>query len=786
MPQIGLGRPSKRNDGRKDTSQKKPPVVRPAVILRLEDGEVLASFERSKRLEDIALKWSYVVRNRKRWNAIPRARVALDERARADLASLGVQEEQLARARGHSVLEVSILAGDDDWVVRTLPWEALVSRATAQARRGDPQLIVRHLDTGTKRAAAVDTPHKLLFVESSPQSFANLYDYRSERMLVVQGSDLPQHEHLLSPTIEELERTVRSFSPEVVHLAGMDAREAVAESGRRRKNGDAPVRRRIDDGYVLKSRGFDPFDVAKPEHLAQVLCAGAAPPRLVACNFYNSAVKVAAELARAGVGTAIGFRDEMDNGAAETFFADFYRACRGFHWDLLRALRWAWTRLFETRLSLLIGSGLVVWSSRSLFDLPAKREPRPGVVASQRTTENALTTENEQTIETSTLSQEALSQLVEVRIKPRKHINYSVLHNGRGLFEEFRLKKVRPGRLHNVHVEVLLHNGTDSFAYRRTLVFEAPDEDLSGIQAPLTSPLGRSLREAVRTSLFIEVRIGSRVIFRDTPQVTLLAPDEWRDDDSDGPWLPSFVLPRDPEVAKLIDHAQKYLVALSDNLHAGFDGYQRRDQGRGLAHTPVNRQRLKGASDPVEEQVRAIWYAVAHEKPVAYVNPPPTFTDSRSQRLRTPTDIMRGGRGTCIDLALLLAACIEYVGIHPVLFLATGHAYVGYWASDAAHEGFIGTHVDARRLHEVRLDAWTSQQIPWQIVRDSAQLAELHENVESGALVPLEATSLAAQHSFDGARKLGRKNFEDITQFEAMLDIQAARSEGVTPLPVGG
>jgi hypothetical protein len=58
----------------------------------------------------------------------------------------------------------------------------------------------------------------------------------------------------------------------------------------------------------------------------------------------------------------------------------------------------------------------------------------------------------------------------------------------------------------------------------------------------------------------------------------------------------------------------------------------------------------------------------------AYINPPPTFTE-KSQRLRTPSDIVMGKRGTCIDLTLLLAACLEYAEIYPVLFLLKDHAF---------------------------------------------------------------------------------------------------------------
>ena len=109
-------------------------------------------------------------------------------------------------------------------------------------------------------------------------------------------------------------------------------------------------------------------------------------------------------------------------------------------------------------------------------------------------------------------------------------------------------------------------------------------------------------------------------------RVTVLPADEWRDDGEDHRWLPSFVLPRNTAVLKVIACAQRYLRTLLDDCSAGFDGYQQ------LAEDDSN------AADIVDPQVQAIWAALQHDLPVSYINPPPSYT-SQSQRLRTPTEI---------------------------------------------------------------------------------------------------------------------------------------------------
>ena len=101
--------------------------------------------------------------------------------------------------------------------------------------------------------------------------------------------------------------------------------------------------------------------------------------------------------------------------------------------------------------------------------------------------------------------------------------------------------------------------------------------------------------------------------------------------------------------------------------------------------------------ESVDLQVRAIWSALMLDFPLAYINPPPTFTD-KSQRIRTPSDTIAGRRGTCIDLAVLLAACLEYVDIHPVIVLLLGHAFPAYWRHSDYLEHFMsgqGVHLPA-------------------------------------------------------------------------------------------
>jgi hypothetical protein len=216
----------------------------------------------------------------------------------------------------------------------------------------------------------------------------------------------------------------------------------------------------------------------------------------------------------------------------------------------------------------------------------------------------------------------------------------------------------------------------------------------------------------------------------------------------------------------------------------GFDGYQRVDHGQ---DDPFR---------PVDDQVAALWSALLHEFGLHYVEPPPTYTQG-AQRIRTPSRMLEEGRGTCLDLALLLCSCLEYVGLRPVMFLFRGHAFPGYWRCFGDWEAFTaGMHVleqDAagvRRLIKREAEVSGTRRgeepergAPW--VFGSSRYEELRQQISQGRLVPIESTLLTAHAGFGAALDAGWENMRHASEFEAMYDVCRARSDRfpVTPLP---
>lgn len=104
---------------------------------------------------------------------------------------------------------------------------------------------------------------------------------------------------------------------------------------------------------------------------------------------------------------------------------------------------------------------------------------------------------------------------------------------------------------------------------------------------------------------------------------------------------------------------------------------------RTVAHALSRRSK----SNTVVETVDAIYEHLREDWKIAYLPQPPSFETS-SQRIRLPHHVLLDtagcrGQGTCLDLALVIAACLEHLLHDPLIALidlgSTWHAIVGYW-----------------------------------------------------------------------------------------------------------
>jgi hypothetical protein len=641
---------------------------------------------------------------------------------------------------------------------RQLPWEFLIAEATRRYRAVRTPLIVRRLI----RSPASPKPStravsKAAFVRSASATLATEFSFDSElkllRSSLAEGEGVSVEDAILDPTIAELRAAIAAAQPALLHFAGIDGLQGAALL---RWTAD-----RAQPGMFFRAvDSLDP-EIVPPRILAAAACAAGTAPALVTYNIYNSS-DIAALTVNAGARAAIGFQDEIDDALAELFFASFYRAWQESEWDVLEAYRQTWSSLApESRK--LRGTGIVLWSGEALVEV--ERPPTP----KKSSTTTVAWIKPDQFPD--------VRDAIEVVVKESAKLNYSMLHNNRAPFEKFEIKRLVRGTLSDICVEIVLHAGNESSRYSAALTLndKKPIVDvLETARVSLTSELARSLRESVYTSIYVSVMWRDRVVHQQTFRVALLPTDEWRDDDLNRIWLPSFVLPRDPAVPKVVDTAQRYLMALTDDAGSGFDGYQ------GVRRTGPEAERCRS----VDLQVAALWWALVYDYALAYINPPPSFTRA-SQRLRTPSDVMAGRRGTCIDLTLLLAAVLEYVDIYPVVFLLIGHAFPAYCRSEDAYQELAKLYARYQGTEPGQLSALPAErarQRSW--ILDGRYYGEIVKLVQNGSLVPLESVALTQRAGFWDAVAQGAENLRSRRDFQYLVDIKRAREVDVTPIPV--
>lgn len=765
-----------------------------------------------KAVENAAMEWTYVLRSRSRWASSNSAADQHIDRATEQLLSFGIppsELQQLARA-GHVEVQMAASATDDGgWSARILPWEYVIAGATRPFRHGEPLTVTRALDV-TRPAPLPDDERafpparlgdlRILYVESAPGEIGKQYDFHGERELIdiylMDGLRPAQLKRLYSPTLNELAGAVREHRPHIVHLAGVDSHEADIllhwQTQDARAGGTSvsrgPMRGEDEttsqfDGYVLIDAYGKPLRV-RPESLADALTgmarmhsrtsemptvpAAGAPgrwyPWLVCMNIENSAARLAPRAVQWGAHAAIGFQDAFDSALAELFYGTLYAALRR-QWNLADAFQQAWRAAREHPVSS-IGTGVVLWT-----DTPTA-EDRP---RKQRNQVKVPWTKPDE------VDLEWIRQRVRVSVVPMESINYSLLHNNGELFDTFSLKPGPDTAMRSVEVRAMLSAGLETAEFTCAVDLNGQPVDLrSRIRVSLGANLIRSVHEAISTTWCVEITWGPHVLLRQTYPVRLLPIDQWRDAESGRSWLPSFVFPRDPAVGDLVTRAANYVRVLRDDPSAGFEGYQ------AVPENPTPRD----ASD-VDLQVQAIWSAILYEWRLTYINPPPSYSaELDSQRLRTPSMIAHDRNGTCIDLALLMAACLELVDVWPVIFLFNDHAFPGYWRASEFHGRFRSASPEEGAMGEI-VDAGVdansaggAQRYPWAVGR--AMTREILREIRAGRLVPLETVRLTENCGFDEAIQAAKENFDDPNRFEFLIDIAIAREHGITPLPLVG
>lgn len=246
-----------------------------------------------------------------------------------------------------------------------------------------------------------------------------------------------------------------------------------------------------------------------------------------------------------------------------------------------------------------------------------------------------------------------------------------------------------------------------------------------------------TLSEGIHSDFLLTIRIGEETAYEQRFPIYLMAFDQWTGLDILPELLASFVTPNHPLLSRVAVNASRFLEQWTGS--SALDEYQTQNPNR------------------VRQQVAALYEALRAES-LVYATIPAGF-EQYGQRVRLVDKVLNEKLATCLDLTLLFASCLESVGIHPLLVVMNGHAFVGAWLTSDMYAKSIG--------------------------EDAAYLLKgCADGINDMVLVETTALTSSSPVSFEEAVGQALDALRREEEFRLFIDVWHCRFEGIRPLPV--
>ena len=243
-----------------------------------------------------------------------------------------------------------------------------------------------------------------------------------------------------------------------------------------------------------------------------------------------------------------------------------------------------------------------------------------------------------------------------------------------------------------------------------------------------------SLVEPIHGSIRLSVRSGDSILFEEERPLEIYAPDQWTGPDVLPELTAAFVMPNFPDSQELVKSVSEELRKATGD--ASVDGYQ---SGKGRAY-----------------EILQACYRALHRVGIRYAMHVASFAEA-GQKVRLPETVLRDRIGTCIETTLLLASLAEQCGLHPVVMVVQGHAY-------------LGCHLTDSHFPDPATD----------------DLQTVRKRVADDEFTMVETTCLTKPDvTFTQAETIAKNDqLDNDSEFVCAIDVRRARYSGVRPLPL--
>ena len=261
--------------------------------------------------------------------------------------------------------------------------------------------------------------------------------------------------------------------------------------------------------------------------------------------------------------------------------------------------------------------------------------------------------------------------------------------------------------------------------------------ELSPVELTVSAEYLYSMTETVTANVCISIEKDGVQIDSADGTIELMPANHWMGVGCVPEMISAFVCPNHPAVTQIVGKAAAFLQKWTGS--PTFDGYQSRNP------------------NIVKNQAAAIYAALQAEN-IAYTMPPASF-EKQGQRVRLPHDVLTAKSGTCIDLAVLYASCLEAAGLNPLILFTESHAFAGVWLDDQSFANC--TEEDVSLISK-----------------------RMAKGIDQICLVECTAFVAGKSISFDDAKTAAESRIHKPEEFELAVDISRCRGNSLRPIPV--
>lgn len=316
-------------------------------------------------------------------------------------------------------------------------------------------------------------------------------------------------------------------------------------------------------------------------------------------------------------------------------------------------------------------------------------------------------------------------------------INYSMQQNGVSVVRLCTLKNQTDEDLSDLLVSLTPNlEFTSAASVKIDFLAAHSNIKIDSLYLRLNASFFIQLTERVLADITLCVSDANGVLYSERYNLDVLAFDQWGGIDVLPEQLSAFVLPNNPCLSLIINRASSILKEWTGS--SSFDAYQSKNPNR------------------VRKQMAAIYEAIK-ELNIAYCVPPASFENS-GQRVRLVDSVVSTKLGTCLDMSLLYASCVEAIGLNPLIIIIQEHAFAGGWLID-----------------ETFSDA----------VNDDPSLISKRTADGINEMVLVETTLMndGRDVSFDAASSAANAHLNNTDTFLLFLDVARCRFAKIRPLP---